>query len=499
MVVEVLPSGSNSAANVTFKQAGSSTQRTVQAKLEESVSVKDFGAVGDGVTDDTLAIQAAEYACAISGQSLWFPSGTYRCDSGITKKAVNWNGSGKYKTVLNYKGSGTFINATGTPSDRVICTISDMTLDGTGAAATAIGLTMGWNMRSLPFLNRVRVYNFGHYGIYFDDQNWIVSFTDVEIELCGITTVNSSGIYKDPAVDASTWNAIVFNNLVVEACGSSTSTSGGVYLPTTTANRGLYFNDCTIEGNRGSAEIFINNNADVQFNNLYIERTNVAGQLNAVEFDNCTGSFQGGYITGEDGINEVGLKLTNSQVHIEALTTERWTVAGVRSFGSIVSTDRNYNIAYNSGDGSAQWFGSYAPRMHVNKGGSNQTGIISGVFTKVTFGNEVYDLTGGFSGNTFTPQSIGIYQIDCNINWVSAVDQDRLILAVYVNGFAQEYTYVSASGTGQQSIRISTQTRTTAVTDYIEIYARQDSGSTKDISGVNQDTWFMASLIGRSI
>jgi len=50
--------------------------RTVQAKFQDTVSVKDFGAVGNGVADDTAAIQAA--AQFLTGnQTLYFPDGTY--------------------------------------------------------------------------------------------------------------------------------------------------------------------------------------------------------------------------------------------------------------------------------------------------------------------------------------------------------------------------------------------------------------------------------------
>jgi hypothetical protein len=49
--------------------------RTVEDRLRERVSVKDFGAVGDGVTDDTAAIQAAIAAAADSKYGLFFESG----------------------------------------------------------------------------------------------------------------------------------------------------------------------------------------------------------------------------------------------------------------------------------------------------------------------------------------------------------------------------------------------------------------------------------------
>jgi hypothetical protein len=49
-----------SSADIAFLQAGTGAiTRTAQAKLRDEVSVKDFGAVGDGVANDTAAIKSA--------------------------------------------------------------------------------------------------------------------------------------------------------------------------------------------------------------------------------------------------------------------------------------------------------------------------------------------------------------------------------------------------------------------------------------------------------
>ena len=90
-------------SKLAFTQSGTgAVQRTVESKLQDVVSVKDFGAVGDGVTDDTAAIQAA--IDSLSPQSLsvlyskggtvYFPSGQYRVtDTIYLTKGVRLQGT----------------------------------------------------------------------------------------------------------------------------------------------------------------------------------------------------------------------------------------------------------------------------------------------------------------------------------------------------------------------------------------------------------------------
>lgn len=82
-----------------FLQAGTNASvRTIQSKLRESLSVKDFGATGDGVTDDAPYIQAAinaavaaQSANSVPGRqpaSIYFPPGSYRINSTIDATTI---------------------------------------------------------------------------------------------------------------------------------------------------------------------------------------------------------------------------------------------------------------------------------------------------------------------------------------------------------------------------------------------------------------------------
>lgn len=59
---------------------GTDVPRMLKDRFADVVNVRDFGAKGDGVTDDTEAIQAA----VTSNKSIFFPAGRYRCTESIT-------------------------------------------------------------------------------------------------------------------------------------------------------------------------------------------------------------------------------------------------------------------------------------------------------------------------------------------------------------------------------------------------------------------------------
>jgi parallel beta-helix repeat protein len=85
------------ASKLAFTQAGTgATARTIDSKLKDVVSVKDFGA-GQGGANDAVLIQAAiDAVSAAGGGTVYFPAGTYNLQAQlIFPSNVNYKGEGK--------------------------------------------------------------------------------------------------------------------------------------------------------------------------------------------------------------------------------------------------------------------------------------------------------------------------------------------------------------------------------------------------------------------
>jgi len=116
--------------------ANDPTTRTLQSKFDDLASVKDFGAVGDGVTDDTVAINRALYQLFGRAsnteirRSLYFPAGTYVVTDVI-----------KIPTYAKLVGEGhnsSIIKATNSARDAVAMTSdSEQNIDGNIGTAGA--------------------------------------------------------------------------------------------------------------------------------------------------------------------------------------------------------------------------------------------------------------------------------------------------------------------------------------------------------------------------
>lgn len=101
------------------------------------VNVKNFGATGDGTTDDTAAIQAAIDAVEVSGGIVFFPSGSYLISAFLTVQApdvVLRGAGGRLSTIKLADTTDTNLVELNHLADR--CIVEHLAFDGNKANNT---------------------------------------------------------------------------------------------------------------------------------------------------------------------------------------------------------------------------------------------------------------------------------------------------------------------------------------------------------------------------
>ena len=197
-------------SDTTVTATGSTTTRKLTDRFADTVNVKDFGAVGDGVTDDTAAIDSALAAATAAFAPLYFPHGTYVRNStlvlpsgaiilgdgspklGITltdekdKLRVGQKGTINGSSIL-FKDTGTINNYTLTTRDDDLSSVNPMVVTEQGIKTVVRGLAFIQDMNvrdsngdyNLPAASAAaNGYDVGHYiddaaqGEYDDVVIW---------------------------------------------------------------------------------------------------------------------------------------------------------------------------------------------------------------------------------------------------------------------------------------------------------------------------------------
>lgn len=255
---------------VTFTAAGSgAVMRNVVDRLRDSVSLKDFGAVGDNVADDTAALVAAIAFCNTNSRTLFIPAGRYKITANVdAPTAPNGQfsfgiiGEGKHwQSVLNFSGASVttglrLMSSVGNYQYRGLFQDFMLYFDG-GATG---GFTISYAHH--PHVDSVHVRN---------------------------TSAGGSG---SAGITLDNCNAPRMSNCLVAGCG--TASRGAVYL-----------NRCTVamvDGNYVTGQVF----AGIQ-----VERGNATTYCNAVE--------SAGYLllAGEESESVFEVKLTSLGDNLE--------------------------------------------------------------------------------------------------------------------------------------------------------------------------------------
>jgi hypothetical protein len=208
--------GLTNASQITYNPAGTGAVATnVQAKLRQYVSVMDFGATGNGTTNDTAAIQAAITACAGKNQ-LFFPDGDYLVTSSLTVPSTSYLEGAPGATILAGANSLTVFTTSGFTTG---ISFNSLAVQGNGkTGVTAFNLS---NVQFHSQLDNINVFECAK-GIVLDAvcigiaiKNPTIFKTANAIEIKGNSNANT---VTTPNID----------NAVVTAGGTGTGT--GIYI-----------------------------------------------------------------------------------------------------------------------------------------------------------------------------------------------------------------------------------------------------------------------------
>ena len=255
--VSYFPASNGSTLIGTIQSGTGSVTRTVASKLNDTVSVKDFGAIGNGVTDDTAAIQAAMDSGA---NSIYFPSGTYVVSSAINIPSTrNLYGDGPINSTISTNSATANIFNINTP---YACGFTNLRFT-TSVTRTGGSYIQGPSSvaNSLSIIHRCV---FGSAYIAIDFQNMAL----FEISNCYIAAYVSKGVIVSCPLSPDTGDSTIFACIFDGSTGTGTaiyqSSSGGLRV---TNNKFLggsyhYFGDYNTGATATSILMLQNNSSE---------------------------------------------------------------------------------------------------------------------------------------------------------------------------------------------------------------------------------------------
>jgi hypothetical protein len=207
----ILPGTSASSTDQMTYNEGSTgaVTRVLTSRLQDYVSVKDFGAVGDGVADDTAAIGLALDAVGASGGVLVFPPGRYLITSGINKRFADG-------VTVSIQGYGAVIDASSVSSLNVI------QLGGQRVSSTALGANVSKNsdtftVASASGITPGRILLISSTDLWNPSRPAYVKGELALVELIGGTTItNSNPLYDGYTAATTTVHLLDMPQVIVE-------------------------------------------------------------------------------------------------------------------------------------------------------------------------------------------------------------------------------------------------------------------------------------------